>query len=167
MSHDFASIQVEDWLHGPLRVSDSEEARANKRALDRHLQAEWSSDLEATMATIHPREPWQVIHGLGVDVRGFEAVRDYYARRFDNWPGPGMEHFDRVTVTEACAYLECRLSLEPQGEFAGRAAEGRKLDVPAVIVIDFEEGLVVGETVYLDSALARVQLGEQAAGGVR
>lgn len=160
MLRDFTAIEVEDWLEGPLRVAPSEQAQANKRGLDAHLRAEWSSNLDATMATIHPEDPWQTVHGLGVNVRGFEAVKEYYAQRFVNWPGPGMEHFDRVTVSEDAGFLECQLSLEPVGDFAGRSASGARLNVPALIVIDFKDALVLGETCYLDSALAREQLGE-------
>ena len=158
MAQNFGDVQVQDWLRGPFEIMDTDTARSNKQALDAHLQAEWSSDLDATMATIHPDEPWQIVHGLGVHVRGFQAVREYYAARFENWPGPGMEHFDRVTITDTCAYLECQLGIELAGGFAGHAATDARLDVPAIIVVDFRDGLVLGETNYLDSALAREQL---------
>lgn len=160
MTDIYATIRVEDWLRGPLQVADSGAARANKDALEAHLRAEWSSDLDATMATIHPDDPWQIMHGLGVEVRGFEPVRGYYAGRFETWPGPGMESFSRVTIAETSAYLECQLTPEPDGAFGGRAtAAGAKLDVPAVIIVDFRDGLVLGETLFLDSTLAREQLG--------
>ena len=158
MSTNFATIEVQDWLQGPLHVADTDVAHANKQGLDAHLQAEWSGDLDATMRTVHPDEPWQIVHGLGFEIRGYEAVREYYAARFESWPGPGMEYFTRVTVTDTCAYLECQLAIEAGEEFAGLPAHGAKLDVPAVIIVDFRDSLVLGETAYLDSALAREQL---------
>jgi hypothetical protein len=149
MTIDFSVIEVQDWLRGPLYVFGSHTARANKRVLDAHLQAEWTSDLDATMRTIHPDEPWQIVHGLGVEVRGFDAVRAFYAARFERCTGPGMEYFTRVAITDTCAYLEC---------VACRDARGNRLDVPAVLVVDFRDGLLLGETVYLDSALARERI---------
>jgi hypothetical protein len=157
MAPNFSTIRVEDWLQGPLHVFDSQAARANKRVLDAHLQAEWTSDIDATMRTIHPDNPWQIVHGLGVEVRGFEEVRAFYAARFEQWTGPGMEHFSRVTIGDTCGYLEC-----VAGRVPGQAAPADGLDVPAILVVDFRDQLLLGETVYLDSALAREQLSQQA-----
>lgn len=155
----YTDVRLEDWTKGPFQVADTDAAWANKAGLEAHFEAEWSGDLDTTMQTIHPEEPWQIVHGLGVEVRGFEAVRDYYARRFTSWPGPAMDHFTRVTVGDTCIYCEGVLELEPQGDFAGRSAAGSKISVPACIVVDFRDGLVLGETVYLDSATAKQQLG--------
>ena len=154
MERDFSVITVEDWLRGPLQLVDSDAARANKRVLDAHLQAEWSNDLDATMRTMHRDEPWQIVYGLGIEVRGYEQVREYYAARFNIWSGPGMEYFTRATIADTCAYLECsKLMWLPDN-----ATEGKELDVPTVLVVDFRDGLLLGETVYLDSAHIRQQL---------
>jgi hypothetical protein len=154
MTRDFSTITVEDWLRGPLHVVDSDAARANKQVLDAHLQGEWCSDLDATMATMHRDGPWQIVHALGLEVRGFEEVREYYAERFTVHTGPGMEYFTRVTVADTCAYMECsELTWIPQ-----TATGGRQLSVPTVLVVDFRDGLLLGETVYMDGALLRGQL---------
>jgi hypothetical protein len=155
VTRDFSTITIEDWLRGPLHVAGTEAAHANKRMLDAHLQAEWTSDLDGTMATMHRDEPWQIVHGLGVEVRGFDAVTEYYATRFTTWTGPGMEYFTRVTIADTCAYMECsELTWIPD-----TPTGGRHLSVPTVLVVDFRDGLVLGETVYMDSALLRGQLG--------
>lgn len=107
------------------------------------------------MATIHPDDPWQRIPGLGVEVVGFGAVRDYYLARFGSWPGPAMRHFDRTTVTDTCVIVEGTLHIAPKGAFAGREAAGKVIVAPAVIVVDCRDGLILGETVYADGAALR------------
>ncbi len=134
-------VLLERWCRGSMSVADSPAARANKAALEAHFLAEWNDDIDATMATIHPDNPWQRIPALGVEVIGTQAVRAYYLARFSSWPGPVMDHFDRVTVTEHAIIIEGALKPQP----------GRQIDAlagPCVVVIDFRDGLVLGETVY-------------------
>jgi predicted ester cyclase len=159
MDETYQEVRLEDWVKGPLQQFDSQAARESKQAIEDHFEAEWNSDIEATMRTIHPDDPWQAIPGLGVDVRGFDAVREYYENRFQSWPGPAMDHFDRVTVTDTCVYFEGELEIQPSGSFGGIAVEGKPIKVPALIVVDCREGKVLGETVHLDSAAVLGQVG--------
>lgn len=147
--------RLETWTKGPLFIADAAAARANKAMLEQHFAAEWGADIAATMATIHPENPWQRIPSLGVDVIGVEAVRDYYLARFRSWPGPAMTHFDRTTITETCIIVEGTLRVTPKGVFAGREAAGRMIVAPTVIVIDCRDGLILGETVHADGAALR------------
>jgi len=147
--------RLESWTKGPLSIADSAAARGNKAMLERHFAAEWGGDIDATMATIHPDNPWQRIPAIGVEVIGFDAVRDYYLARFGSWPGPAMSHFDRTTVTDTCIIVEGTLRITPKGSFAGRQAGGRLLVAPTVIVVDCRDGLILGETVYADGAALR------------
>jgi hypothetical protein len=50
---------LEDYTRGPLFVAPGAAAKANKAVFERHLNAEWVSDIEGTMATIHPEAPFQ------------------------------------------------------------------------------------------------------------
>lgn len=150
--------KLKELTRGPLHVMGTDLARANYALLERHFEAEWHSDIDGTMATIHPDDPWQSIPALGVDVRGFDAVRDYYLRRFASWPGPAMEWFDRTTVTDSCIIVEGRLQVTPKGDFGGMAAAGAQLSAPCVIIVDCRDGLIIGETVYVDGAALRGQL---------
>jgi hypothetical protein len=134
-------VLLQHWCNGPMFVADTPTARANKVALEAHFLAEWNDDIDATMATIHPDNPWQRIPALGVEVVGFQAVRDYYLARFSTWPGPVMEHFDRVSVTDHAIFVEGRLKPQPGRQINALAG-------PCVVVIDLREGLVMGETVY-------------------
>jgi hypothetical protein len=153
----WVDVELSEWVRGPFQMSDSKAARESKEAIEKHFEAEFSSDIEATMRTIHPDNPWQRIPGLGVDVNGFDAVRAYYENRFESWPGPVMDHFDRVTVTDTCVYFEGVWDIEPSGEFGGREMAGASIEVPALIVVDCRDGLVLGEIVHLDSAAVLAQ----------
>jgi ketosteroid isomerase-like protein len=154
-----ADVRLEDWVRGPLFIADTEAARRNKAMMELHFLHEWNADIEATMATIHSDGPWQRIPALGVDVNGVEAVRDYYLRRFETWPGPAMKYFDRATVADTCLIVEGTLSVQPQGGFGAIKTEARLLTAPCVIICDFRDGLILGETVYVDGAALKGQLG--------
>lgn len=145
-------VRMEAWTRGPLFVAPTELARANKLAMERHFLAEWNGDIEATMATMHSDQPWQRIPALKVEVNGTAAVRDYYLRRFSTWPGPAMEYFERVSIVDTCLYVEGVLRVTPKGEFGAVRTEATMLSAPALIVVDFRDGLVLGETVYVDAA---------------
>lgn len=144
--------RLEDYTRGTLFVALGAAARANKDVFERHLNAEWVSDIEGTMATIHPDAPFQRIPALGVDVRGFDGVRRFYEDRFASWPGPALKHFDRVAVTDTCIYVEGQMEIETSGQFRGLDASGRRISAPVVIVLEFRDGLLAGETVYMDRA---------------
>ncbi len=148
-------VHIEDLCNGPIFVGDTAAARANKAALERHFALEWACDIEGTMSTMHPDGPWQRIPALGVDVNGFEAVRDYYLKRFGSWPGRALAGFSRVTVADTCIYTEGMLDIRPTGAFGGVDMAGRTLRTPVVIVVDFRDGLVLGETVYMDASAIR------------
>lgn len=149
-SYSENDVRFEDWVRGTLFVADSDAARANKAIMERHFMVEWNSDIDATMATIHSDGPWQRIPALGIEATGVEAVREYYLRRFSSWPGPAMDYFDRAAITDDCIYVEGKLELKPKGEFGGIEAAGAKISVPAVIVVDCRDGLILGETIYVD-----------------
>jgi hypothetical protein len=150
-----ADVRLEDWTRGRLFVFDDPAARANKAMLERHFVAEWNNDIEATMRTIHRQAPWQRIPSLGTDVNGFEAVREFYLQRFKSWPGPAMKSFDRATVGPASIYVEGRMEIRPKGQFGGVEAAGVLISSPTVVVIDFLDGLILGETVYVDAGALR------------
>ena len=147
--------RLEDYTRGPLFVAPGAAAKANKAVFEQHLNAEWVSDIEGTMATIHPEAPFQRIPALGVDVLGFAGVRRFYEGRFASWPGPALKHFDRVAVTDSCIYVEGRMEIETRGHFQGLNASGRHISAPVVIVLEFRDGLLAGETVYMDSAVVK------------
>ena len=147
--------RLEDYTRGTLFVAPGAASRANKEIFERHLNAEWVSDIKGTMATIHPEAPFQRIPALGVDVLGYDGVRQFYEGRFASWPGPALKHFDRVAVTDNCIYVEGTMEIETRGQFQGLNASSKHICAPVVIVLEFRDGLLAGETVYMDSAVVK------------
>jgi hypothetical protein len=145
-------VCLEDYTRGTLFVANSATARANKAVFERHLSAEWASDIETTMATIHRDNPYQRIPALGVDIDSFEGIREFYLRRFETWPGPALPHFDRCTVTDECIYVEGTFQIQSSGEFSGLNITGTTFSTPCIIVLECRDGLLVGEIVYMDGA---------------
>ncbi|MBC7285679.1 nuclear transport factor 2 family protein [Hoeflea sp.] len=133
-------VRLEHWTER-LFVADDATARATKTALEAHFLAEWNDDIEGTMETMDPEAPFQRIPALGIEVRGPEAVRGYYLQRFSSWPGPAMDRFDRATVVPDLVIVEGRL--RASGDAAVAALSG-----PAVIVVEFRDGLILGETIH-------------------
>jgi ketosteroid isomerase-like protein len=144
--------RLEDYTRGTLFILDSPAARANKAVFERHLNAEWVNDIEGTMATIHPDNPYQRIPALGVNAKGKGEIRSFYEGRFATWPGPALKHFDRVAVTDTCIYVEGRMEISTSAKFAGLNVAGNRVSTPVAIVLEFRDGLLLGEMVYMDSA---------------
>jgi ketosteroid isomerase-like protein len=139
-----ADVHLERWTDR-LFVADDPRAQAAKTGLEAHFLAEWNDDIEGTMATMDPVEPFQRVPALGLDVVGTEAVRSYYLNRFSTWPGPAMDRFDRVTVVPDLVIVEGSLRVAGDNDVSA-------LSGPAVILIDFKGGLILGETVYASAA---------------
>jgi hypothetical protein len=43
----------------------------------------------------------------------------------------------------------------PRGHFQGLKASGRHISAPVVMVLEFRDGLLAGETVYMDGAVVK------------
>ena len=134
-------VKLRSWCKGPFQMAGGALALSNIAALEAHFLAEWNDDIDATMATMDPHEPFQRVPALGVDIRGVVAVRDFYLARFASWPGPVMEAFDRVTVGDTAILVEGVLRPQPGAEIG-------RLVGPCVVVVDFRDGLILGETVH-------------------
>jgi hypothetical protein len=155
--YDPETFNIEDYTTGPVFVADTDVSRANKRTFERHLVSEWASNIEETMATIHPEGAYQKIPAMGVDVRGKDGVREFYLGRFASWPGPALPSFDRVTVTDNCIYVEGTFEIESTGDgFEGLNMAGKTLSVPCMIALECRDRLLVGEIVYMDSGAFKV-----------
>ena len=137
--------------HGHLHIADDPVSAANAQGVEKHFEAEWHDDLDAIMATLVPDDPYQYVPSLGMRVRGSDAVRAFYQKRIQTWPGQAFRMAD-VLVGPHVALFEGTWTVQPRSEFLGLAANGHKVSVPGVISIEFRDGLLVGETLYFDSA---------------
>ena len=141
-------------------------AERNWERLKEHTVAEWSGDLDATMATMSRNEPFQIMYATGLDVHGFDQVREFYRRRMQTFSGQGF-FAHRWVVSEKIIVGNGYFSGAPEGEFFGAPASGKPLLLPMSLWIYFEETLVKGEASYLDGMELRRQLREGAAGDIR
>ena len=132
-------------------------AERNWEALLAHTSAEWSQDLDATMATMTRNEPFQVLHATGLNVRGWEAVREFYRERFKTFQGQGF-FAHRWVVSDEIIVGNGYFSGAPLEKFFGVEATGKTLCLPITVWIYFEDGLLKGEASYLDGAELRHQL---------
>ena len=150
-------FSIEGYTKGPVFVADTDISRANKEVFERHLVAEWSSDIEETMATVHTVGAYQKIPALGVDVHEHEGIREFYLDRFEKWPGPALKSFTRVTVVDNCIYVEGEFDVEAAGDdLQSLNISGKSVKSPCMIALECRDGLLVGEIVYMDSGALKV-----------
>ena len=132
-------------------------AEHNWKMLLAHTSAEWSGDLDGTMATMSRNEPFQVMHATGLDVRGFDQVREFYRERLTTFQGQGFFPH-RWVVSDEIVVGNGYFSGTPSGVFFGIASHGKTLCVPMTVWIYFEHGLIKGEAAYLDGDELRRQI---------
>jgi predicted ester cyclase len=132
-------------------------AEHNWRMVVAHTSAEWSCDLDATMATVTRNDPFQVMHATGLDIRGFDAVREFYRQRFLTFQGQGFLA-KRWVISDEVVVGNGYFSGTPSGTFFGVQTSGKSLCLPITVWIYFEDGLIKGEAAYLDGNELRRQI---------
>jgi carboxymethylenebutenolidase len=138
---------------------------------DEHVAAEFDQkNVDATMKTM-VEEPyvWHVPVLTGAD--GGEAVRRFYSSEFvGHTPADAVLHPIARTVSGDRVIDEFILEFTHDREIPfmlpGIAPTGRKVRIPAVVVMGFEEGKVAYEHIYWDQASVLVQLGLLDASGL-
>lgn len=132
-------------------------ARRNWQMMLAHTSAEWSGDLDATMETMTRNDPYQIMHATGLEVRGFEAVREFYRERLTTFQGQGFFPH-RWVVADDVMVGNGYFSGTPSGVFFGVQTSGKTLCLPMTVWIYFEDGLIKGEAAYLDGHELRHQI---------
>jgi predicted ester cyclase len=132
-------------------------AEHNWLMLLEHTSAEWAGDLDATMATMTRNDPFQIMYATGLNVHGWDNVREFYAKRLQTFSGQGFLT-QRMVVSDTAAVGTGYFSGTPQGQFFGIEATGKAICLPMTVWIYFEDGLVKGESAYLDGHELRHQL---------
>jgi carboxymethylenebutenolidase len=131
---------------------------------DAHVRAEFTDlDLEATMATMTV-DPY--VHHVPTITggNGADGVRDFYRLHFiGQWPpGTEMRQVSR-TVGQRQVVDELVLSFvhdRPHDSvLPGVAPTGRRIVLPVVVVVGFDDGKVTHEHIYWDQATVLVQAG--------
>jgi predicted ester cyclase len=138
-------------------------AEKNWQRLVEHTVAEWSGDLDATMATMSRADPFQIMYATGLHVVGFENVREFYRKRMLTFQGQGF-FAHRWIVSDDAIVGNGYFEGVPNGVFFGTPTTGKRLCLPMSIWIYFEDTLVKGEAAYLDGRELQRQIVEGTSG---
>ncbi|MFM9888207.1 MAG: ester cyclase [Burkholderiales bacterium] len=151
---------------GPdITIAGTEIAQRNFECMRAHTTAEWTGDLDATMATM-TSDPFQVFHATGLAVYGYDAVRAFYQERFQTFSGQGL-YAHRMVVTDTLLVTEGYYQGSPRGMFFGVMTHGKPLFLPMSVWVYFEDTLIKGESGYLDLNELQRQIREGQDGDVR
>jgi carboxymethylenebutenolidase len=131
---------------------------------DAHLKAEFQDlDVEATMATMSER-PY--VHHVPTITGGSgrDGVRSFYSDHFvGQWPDDTETTEISRTVGESQLVDELLMTFTHDRELEimlpGVPPTGRRISVPVVVVVGFEDGKVQHEHIYWDQATILVQAG--------
>jgi carboxymethylenebutenolidase len=131
---------------------------------DAHMKAEFQDlDLEATMATMAD-DPY--VHHVPTITggNGTAGVRDFYARHFiGQWPDDTETQQVSRTVGENQVVDELVMTFTHDRRLdimlPGIPPTGRRITVPVVVGVGFEDGRVSHEHIYWDQASVLVQAG--------
>jgi len=122
----------------------------------RHADAEIRHDVDATLATFH--RPRYEVPALGVS-DGADAVRDLLNSMIVGFPDWHIE-MGSFRHGDDFVFVEVQMTGTHAGPFAGWEPTGRKMDVTAACVFEFEQDRLVCEKVYFDMATVMRQLGK-------
>jgi carboxymethylenebutenolidase len=131
---------------------------------DAHVKAEFQAlDLDATMATMSA-DPY--VHHVPTITggNGITGVREFYDRHFiGQWPDDTQTRQVSRTVGEHQVVDELVMTFTHDRELEimlpGVPPTGRRIAIPVVVVVGFEDGQVSHEHIYWDQASVLVQAG--------
>jgi carboxymethylenebutenolidase len=131
---------------------------------DAHVRAEFQDlDLEATMATMTD-DPY--VHHVPTITggKGSVGVRDFYGHHFiGQWPDDTQARQVSRTVGENQVVDELLMTFTHDRVLdimlPGIPPTGRRISVPVVVVVGFQDGKVSHEHIYWDQATVLVQAG--------
>jgi carboxymethylenebutenolidase len=131
---------------------------------DAHTDAEFKTrDIEATMATMSDRPHVTHVPTM-TGGAGREAVRRFYETWFiGHWPEDTVVTPISRTVGDTQVVDEVMISFTHDCEMPallpGVKPTGRKVTIPFVVVVGFENGKIAFERIYWDQASMLTQLG--------
>jgi carboxymethylenebutenolidase len=141
-----------------------EAERTLSGAWDEHLASEFGAkSAEQAMATMSA-EPYVNVVPLMIGARGRAELRDFYANHFLSQIPPDTEV---VTVSRTIGQgrvvdeliMRFTHSIRLDWILPGIAPTGRRVELPLVVVVQFEGDKVAHEHLYWDQASVLVQVG--------
>jgi carboxymethylenebutenolidase len=131
---------------------------------DAHCDAEFNTrDVDATMATMGPSPHITNVPTL-IGGLGYDAVRHFYEKYFighvpDDWSVTPISRTEGETQLVDEVMISFTHDCDMPAILPGVAPTGRKVTIPFVVVVGFEDGKVAFERIYWDQASVLVQLG--------
>jgi carboxymethylenebutenolidase len=133
-------------------------------AWDRHLASEFAAKSAADALATMTAEPHVNIVPLMIGARGRTELHDFYANHFLSQVPPDME---MVTVSRTIGQgrvvdeLVARFthSIRMDWILPGVAPTGKRVELPFVVLVQFEGDKVAHEHLYWDQASVLVQVG--------
>jgi steroid delta-isomerase-like uncharacterized protein len=139
----------------PHRRKEDIIRQRREEIVHQHVNAENNGDVDEMIASFH--SPHYQVIPMAAIVDGEKAVRDMFGEVLRGFPD---FHFSTMKLyhDENAVILEGRMTGTHQGEFAGMIPKGRKMDIQAACIFDFDEDRLMNETVYFDFATLQRQL---------
>jgi steroid delta-isomerase-like uncharacterized protein len=130
---------------------------SNMQVVAKHIAAENSHQMDATLATLHPDCVFEDI-ALGRTFTGHEGASQYYRMWWDAF---AVEVQGSVVhwTTEGQLVAEGRYVGRHTGRFLGIEPTGRPLSLRFAVFVDFRDGLMAGERFYYNLGSIMEQLG--------
>ena len=122
--------------------------------VNQHAEAENRHDIEATIATFH--HPRYEMNGDPSD--GDAAVRELLQGMMNGLPDLHAE-IGKMRHADDAVIIEGLITGTHDGEWAGIPPTGRRVEVPAAAIFEFDEDRLLCEKVYMDFAAVLTQIG--------
>jgi steroid delta-isomerase-like uncharacterized protein len=122
--------------------------------VNQHAEAENRHDIEATIATFH--HPRYEMNGDPSD--GEAAVRELLQGMMNGLPDLHAE-IGKMRHADDAVIIEGLITGTHDGEWAGIPPTGRRIEVPAAAIFEFDEDRLLCEKVYMDFAAVLTQIG--------
>jgi steroid delta-isomerase-like uncharacterized protein len=128
--------------------------------LQRHLAVENAHDLEGTLATLH-RDCVFEDHATGQVWRGRSGAADHYRQWWQSFDVMVSRDADQCACWASATIFMSEATWRGThiGDFLGLPATRKAITQPFVVVVTFNNGLMVGEKFYYDLASLLRQLG--------
>lgn len=133
-------------------ILDGVAFEAFAQIVDRHNEAEFSQDVDATMATVCGR-PYYTFEPMGWVIRDTQTLREFYTAIL-----PMLLRLRPIGESKARTFVgDAGIVLWEQSlQYTHADGAVTPINLAAFIVRDVESGLIKGEHSYTDAALAEI-----------
>jgi predicted ester cyclase len=152
------NAMADDHSRSGFEAASNEERDRMMAVLAEHGRCERLNDVEGTMATMS-NDCYQEHPSIGLRCEGQTACARYYEDvMFVPFPDHGAD-WQGMAMAKDRIVLWVRLYGEMKGPWMGLPSTGRSFSIPLVVIVEFRDDLMVGETWHYDAATLSEQLG--------